>query len=181
MIGIVGCTNDLSEKNESDVILVMLSIAADEGSGPGSGVGSVLLSDVVSEGSVFNDNATMTIEALAKNPATTNLGRYNDVMFESYEVKYWRSDGHSVEGVDVPFRITGPLAILLPCPGTTQVPIVVVRHAAKVEPPLKNLRGSGGLSILTVFADITLYGKTLNGKVVQVMGRLQITFADFGD
>ncbi len=57
----------------------------------------------------------------------------------------------------------------------------VVRHAAKMEPPLRNLAtGNGGESIITCIAEITVHGRSLAGDVVSASGRLQITFANFG-
>jgi hypothetical protein len=58
---------------------------------------------------------------------------------------------------------------------------VIVRHEAKLEPPLRNMRGGGGLDILHTIANITLHGRTTSGKAVQVQGRLEVTFADFAD
>ena len=65
--------------------------------------------------------------------------------------------------------------------------IVVVRHQAKEEPPLRNLRfntglgSGGGTDLFTVIAEITVHGRTGNGRAVSTMGRLQINFADFAD
>jgi hypothetical protein len=80
-------------------------------------------------------------------------------------------------------RITGPVNILVHATDESEVdiPIVVVRHQAKFEPPLRNLRGLGGALVLTCIAEITLHGTTTSGDVVTATGRLQINFADFAD
>ena len=53
--------------------------------------------------------------------------------------------------------------------------------------PLRNLRfnaglgSGGGTDLFTVIAEITVHGRTGNGRAVSTMGRLQINFADFAD
>jgi hypothetical protein len=65
-----------------------------------------------------------------------------------------------------------------------------VRHQAKLEPPLANLRG-GTLTdtffqlpngaVLTTIAEITIFGETVQGKALKAVGNVQVTFADFPD
>jgi len=62
--------------------------------------------------------------------------------------------------------------------GTSTFPLEVVRRQAKVEPPLSSIFQT---ALLTVMAEITLYGETVSGQTVSASGRLQIDFADFGD
>jgi hypothetical protein len=57
----------------------------------------------------------------------------------------------------------------------------VVRHQAKLEPPLKNLTGFGGLGFISTVAEITLWGRDQNGNEVVATAFLDIHFADFGD
>jgi hypothetical protein len=103
----------------------------------------------------------------------------NDVVLESYEVHYVRSDGRSTEGVDVPVRFTGSVTQVVPSGSIIAVSFIIVRHQAKREAPLLNMAGSGGSELLTVTAHFTLYGHTTAGKAVSASGRLMITFADF--
>jgi hypothetical protein len=117
------------------------------------------------------------VQALNKNPN----GSAEDaqmVLLESYQVTYSRSDGRGTEGIDVPYRITGTLAQTVPVGATVTFPLEVVRRQAKLEPPLSNIYQT---TILTVSANVTLYGKTVSGQLVSASGRLQIDFADFGD
>jgi len=58
------------------------------------------------------------------------------------------------------------------------VPIEVVRRQAKLEPPLDNISQT---TVLTVSAQVTLFGKTISDKRVSAQARFQIDFADFGD
>jgi hypothetical protein len=174
------------------VLLRINKIQAQEGgAGGGSGTGDVLNSDVCCP--IVNDNATITVELVTKNPflgtGPTNQGDLNDVFIESYEVRYFRTDGRNQEGVDVPYRITGPVATLVNLGTTNTFGIVVVRHQAKSEPPLRNLVNvfseAGtiqlpGAGILTAVAEITIRGRTTAGKAVEAKGSLQINFADYG-
>jgi hypothetical protein len=179
-----GCTADFAEQSEADVILRISKIVGLAGESEEEG--DVLLSDVIP---VFNDNALITFQNIAKNPNVPNGGGiFNDVFLERYEVRFFRSDGRNTEGVDVPFRFTGAMATLVPVGGgTVQAAILLVRHTAKLEPPLRNLAfltpivNGGGQGILTVIAEMTFHGRTTSGKAVSTVGRLTITFADFGD
>ena len=95
-----------------------------------------------------NDNAIVTVERLPQEQQRRPGPRApsSDVFLERYEVRYFRTDGRDVEGVDVPFRITGPMGT---CASTRSrratrsrptAIITIVRHQAKLEPPLRNLR-----------------------------------------
>ena len=58
----------------------------------------------------------------------------------------------------------------------------IVRHQAKLEPPLKNLAGAGGgLGFISTIAEITFYGHDQNGNEVSVTGRMDVQFGDFAD
>ena len=179
-----GCNPDWVTQDESQVVLRIVNIVAETGGGGAdSGVGSVLNSDVSVEGSIFNDNATLTVDLIAKNRSLTDAGPANDVLLQRYEVNYIRSDGRNTQGVDVPVRISGPLNVLVHSANedTETVGIVVVRHQAKAEPPLRNLGAGGGALVLTCIAEITIHGTTTAGEAVTATGRLQINFADFAD
>jgi len=141
--------------------------------------GSPILSDIVSPGNtVVNCDVTVTAEAFMKNPGV-QAGNYDTVTLSSYKVNYTRSDGQNVQGVNVPYETTGPVTVsLTPEGGGAQFPITLVRHQAKIEPPLKNITG---LDIVTMSAQVTLYGHTQAGDGVQAAGSVQVTFADFAD
>jgi hypothetical protein len=176
-LALAACTPDFVTNDQSEVVLQMVSIDGKAG-GAGSGSGANALNSDVDP--VFDDIAEIGLAALPKN-ASNNLiaGEFQDVLVERYEVHYIRSDGRAEEGVDVPFHITGNLSQTVPFRGTATVVIDVVRHQAKLEPPLLNLV-SGGSLVITCFADITLHGRTTTGAAVTTNGRLQINFANFG-
>ena len=183
----MGCTPDFVENNEADVILRMVRVIGQPGAEDQED-GDVLFSDVCC--AIINDNIQVEVELILKNPNVILQGQFNDVNLERYEIRYIRSDGRNVEGVDVPYRISAAMSSALVLTGSSaQVSIVGVRHQAKLEPPLKNLEGVflgdsgrfvfGGAGILTTTGEITVLGRTTSGKVVRAVGRIQIVFADF--
>jgi hypothetical protein len=180
------CTPDFATESEADVILRISKILGLAGEDEDEG--DVLFSDVTP---IFNDNARITFQNIPKNANGPLLGQFNDVFMERYEVVYFRTDGRNVEGVDVPYRFTGGMATLVPAGGEAEAVIMVVRHQAKEEPPLRNLAflpqvnvnngAGGGQGIITVIAEITFHGRTTNNRAVTTSGRLTISFADFAD
>jgi hypothetical protein len=172
-----GCTPDFGETGNAPVLLRIVSIATEEGENAEEG--AFLNSDVTP---IFNDNAVVTLEVLPKNPRLGGDLRLQDVLVERYEVRYIRSDGLDTEGIDVPFRISGGLSVLVPAGEDAEVAFVLVRHQAKFEPPLSNLRGAfGGENVLSTTAEITLHGRTTAGQAVSTRGFVRINFADFAD
>ena len=186
----VGCTPEWARENNSDQVMHISSIETEAGLGDGGG--SVLHSDICCP--VVSDTAIVNIQLTRKNNAAagTVLG---DVYLTRYEVRYFRTDGRNVEGVDVPYRITGPLSQNIHPAGAGEhsagaVTIDVVRHQAKLESPLANLRqaivtdsgafGTSGAGLLTVIAEITVFGRQVNDRALSAKGQVQITFANFG-
>jgi hypothetical protein len=187
-----GCVPDWAQNNASPFILEIASITNSAGALP-------ILSDVASDsGSIFNDEARVTVNAFRKNN-NPDLGTspVEHIYLESYEVRYFRTDGRDQEGVDVPFRTTGALGNVrfhTPGPGgngevEATVSVTVVRHQAKLEPPLRNLAsvtltdtsalGFSGPGVLTCIAEITIRGRTVQGDVMRAVGRVNVTFANF--
>ena len=167
-----GCTPDWAKNGSSQVVLLMTAIND----------GAPLDSDVViSNGGICPDIVALRLENHFKNPGVVNTGFRHDITVERYEVHYFRSDGRNVEGLDVPYSITGNLAQEVIEESAATLNLEVVRRQAKLEPPLRNLV-TGGAVVLTAFADITLHARTTTGEVTNpVSARLQIDFANFGD
>lgn len=177
-----GCTPGFVTSNQADVLLTLTSIVGVAGAGPDKDEDSAFLqSDVVTEGGVINDSAKVKVRSDVKNQGSLTTGDFNDVVLERYDVKWTRTDGHNVQGVDVPYDFSGPLALRVSPGAESEAAFTIVRHEAKLEEPLRNMRGGGGLDILHTIANITLHGRTISGKVVEVSGRLEVTFADFAD
>lgn len=177
-LGLTGCTPDWARENSGSYIMEIASIAP-----------STLYSDVVSDsGSVSQDDADVDVNIVRKNNSgSLSVSPLEHVYLDSYEVRYFRTDGRNVEGVDVPYRTSGPLGnvrLHTPSGGGGEVDVVVtipiVRHQAKLEPPLKNLQHGGSAIILTCIAEITIYGHQLDGgQGLKASGRTQVTFGDF--
>ena len=194
-VSMVGCVPDWARENETGILM---EIAGIEGRPGVEGIddGSILMSDVTP---VFNDDALVTVNVYRKNPTVSATSPLEHVRLESYQVRFLRSDGHNVEGVDVPHRITGPLTSVRFHPPTdtgeveAEVVITVVRHQAKVEPPLINLRDFlvssttglpllSGQGIITTIAEITVYARQVTtGEPLSATGRFQVTFANFAN
>ena len=187
-LSLAGCVPQWARDNDSDLIMRISDVSLESGS---QGEGSILLSDV---SDTFNDDATLTVELLRKNPRAPSVP-VEDVVLESYQVRFFRTDGQNREGVDVPFRFTGPLHTRIHAPSTiaetsADVVVSVVRHQAKQEPPLKNMIGVngdngrlliGGQVIVTMVAEITIFGRTTNDRTLTATTQAQVTFADFAD
>jgi hypothetical protein len=178
-----GCgVPDYVTDNTADVVLRVTDING----------GSPLTSDVDVDGLAAPDTVSLSVAVRAKNLRTEAPSIPNAVFLERYEVYYVRSDGRGVEGLDVPFRISGSLTGVddVRNTGGSTFNVEVVRAQAKLEPPLRNLRRTnpdnsdlegGGALIITMFAHVTVYGRTVSGEVVQDSGDLQIDFADWPD
>jgi hypothetical protein len=165
-LALAGCSADYVEQNQSSVLLLVESVNS----------GEPLLSDVNVDGAVVNCLGTVGVSVRAKNPANP-VNPVNDVRILRYEVSYRRSDGRGVPGVDVPYTISGNLTVTAPAGGgVTTFSLDLVRHQAKLVPPLSNITG---LQVVTMFADVTLTGQTIAQQTVSGRGSVQITFADF--
>jgi len=193
------CTPDFATQDKSNVILRITNVTGSPGGDQDAG--DVLFSDVCC--AIINDNATLTFTAFLKNQNLTEINpilpdnNVESVFLERYEVSYFRSDGRNTEGVDVPYRISGAMSGMIQATPAkpASVSIVVVRHQAKLEPPLRNLKGVfgqlaaalpstgtiqfGGSGIITTVAEITVHGRTMSGHAVMAQTQLEITFADF--
>jgi hypothetical protein len=189
---VVSCTPDWARQNETGLIM---EIARVQSGGTGATTGTAsdfILSDI---SNFQNDNALLTVNVFRKNPTVASTSALEHVRLERYEVRFTRSDGRNVEGVDVPFRTTGPLNLRFHTPTGTeeveqQLAIVLVRQQAKIEPPLRNLVGVfgqpitalqfSGPGVITTTAEITLHAaQVVTGEGLTASARVPVIFADF--
>lgn len=177
VLGTSTCVPDWAKNGESQVVLLMTAING------GNWIDSDVLSGSRGEFQfVCPDFVPLRVENHFKNPNVTATGFRHDVTIERYEVHYFRSDGRNVEGVDVPYTISGNVAQEIIEESAAVLNIEVVRRQAKLEPPLANLAGGGGALIVTMFADVTIHARTTTGEITNpVTARLQIDFADYAD
>lgn len=176
-----GCVNDFAKVGTGDVILLVVAING----------GTPLDSDVTDfnpatgDGGPVRDLADVTLAARSKNPTQNNTVYTRAMLLERYEVRYFRTDGRNTEGVDVPHRFAGNLSAAIDIGDSDKnvtLPVEVVRLAAKIEPPLKNMAGGGGAIVMSVMAEISIYGRTIaSGDVVKATGNLQINFSDYAE
>ena len=90
-------------------------------------------------------------------------------------MRYRLLNGRNTPGVDVPHPVRGALTLTVPTGGLGTGVFELVRHIAKVEPPL----GAIGTVVLTTIADVTFYGRDQAGNRVSTSGSVQINFANF--
>lgn len=196
-VSMVGCVPDWARQNQTGLFMEIAQIVGLRGGEAGGTAGSVLYSDV---SEWINDDARVTVNVYRLNPNVQSTSALEHLRLESYEVRYFRSDGRNTEGVDVPYRITGPInAVRFHTPTGTgeieaEVVINLVRQTAKREPPLMNLMMTSlapvprnpllltGQGIITTFAEITVYARQVTtGEALRASGRVQVMFADFVD
>jgi hypothetical protein len=181
---LVSSCGDLTREGTASSYLIMTALQGANGAKPGT-FSSTVLSDVVtvvdSVPSTFNDPGQATLQLALKDPGPSNSPNVpsvnNSITLTQYHVQYVRSDGHNIQGVDVPFAFDSGLTVTVS--GTSTVAFTLVRHTAKEEAPLETLRS--GSPPLTVVAQVTFYGRDQTGREVSVSGNIEITFSNFGD
>jgi hypothetical protein len=189
VISASACGSEMLRTGRSPVYLVVMNTLGQPGSGEDS---AFLLSDVetiveqtidgktVRVPTYINDNATVTLTAELKNPSIAATA-INNVTITRYHVNFRRSDGRNTPGVDVPYPIDGGLGVTV-TPGTnTEVALEIVRHQAKLESPLRQLRSLGSQGFISTIAEITLYGRDQNGNEVSATANMDVQFGDFAD
>ena len=178
--GGVSC-GDVARQGRAPVFLVIDSLQAANGSDPGTFF-SVLLSDVETAGSFFNDPGQVVLRIVPKDiggTAPTVLSTNNEVTITRYHVSYRRADGRNTQGVDVPYAFDGVATGTLG-PGTSlTLGFQLVRNVAKKESPLVQLVTNP--VIITMIADVTFYGQDRVGNDVSAIGSIQIDFGNFAD
>ena len=150
----------------------------------GAAGSTTVFSDVLTDGSIINDNAVANVNAQIYNPAkTADISYFNNVVVDQIDVEFKRTDGRNVEGVDVPYRFTQPMNMLVVVDTPLEIPFVLIRHVAKLEAPLLALREVPSQSfVLQLVAKVTLNGKDLGGhRVAPVTGYLSVWCANFAD
>jgi hypothetical protein len=145
---------------------------------------SSLQSDVVTDGSIFEDPGRVILSLGLKDPGTaespTAPTTANFITVTRYRVRYLRSDGRNTPGVDVPYPFDGAMTATVGDAGTTAI-LTLVRIQAKIESPLAGLVAQGGQLAISTIAEVTFYGEDQAGRDVSVTGNISVTFADWAD
>jgi hypothetical protein len=182
-------------QGRSPVYLVIDSLQATPGSKPGSFSGT-LNSDVITNvrtpapcsaatpcPTIFNDLGSVSLRSSLKDVGTTTSPAApttnNDVTINRYHVTYRRADGRNTPGVDVPYGFDGAATGTIRTGGSLALTFEIVRHAAKEESPLVQLRDSP--TIISTITDVTFYGQDQVGNEISVTGSILIDFGNFGD
>jgi hypothetical protein len=173
--------NPLENDSQSSTLLVVESMMGTDASGTAA---SFLQSDVVtSTGIIYADAAKATLRASFLDPAPIiKPSGYSDIVLDRYIVSYFRSDGRSQEGVDVPYSFEGALTQVVKVNSTATLSFIIVREVAKLEPPLVSLaKGGVGEAVIEMTAKVDFYGHDLLNNKVTATGYLTIFFANFAD
>lgn len=174
-----GCHSKVTE-GRSAVYLIMQDLA-----GAKSGTTeftNVLRSDVSGKnGTIWEDNGRVILQVALKDVTSpTGPTTNNFVTINRYHVTFRRSDGRNTQGVDVPYAFDGAITFTVTGQATTGV-FTLVRPQAKLEAPLRALRGGGGALLISTLADVTFYGFDQTGTEVSITGTMSVNFADWAD
>ena len=176
LIAASSACGEFTREGRSPVVLVVDSLFVNDDQG-------TLNSDVLTKGSTLNDMAEVQMRVILKDPGapgvTVNPTLLNAVTITRYRVEYRRTDGRSVQGVDVPYAFDSAMTITVPSDGTGTTTFQLVRHSAKEESPLRAL--SSNFDIISTIATVTFYGHDQAGNDISATALIGIDFADFAD
>lgn len=176
------CTSTVTD-SKSNSYLIIDRLAATPG-GTDEAAETRLQSDVLTNGSVFEDAGVVTFRMALKDAGATSPSATtpnNFITVNRYRVVYSRADGRNTPGVDVPHPFDGAFTVTVGGEGAVTATFPLVRVQAKAEPPLRNLIGNFGQGVISVIADVTFYGHDQTGRAVSVAGKISINFADWAD
>jgi hypothetical protein len=180
ILALAAC-NPLEDGSKSSTFIVVENMQGTDETGKSA---SFLASDVVSStGVIFADVASATVRASLLDPAPIlKPSGYSDIVLDRYIVSYFRTDGKRQEGVDVPYTFEGSLTQVVKVGATSTFSFVIVREAAKMEPPLVALaKGAVGEGIIEMTARVDFYGHDLINNKVSATGYLSVRFANYAD
>jgi hypothetical protein len=180
---VTSACGDTVTQGRASSYLVIDNLTAASGAETGT-FSNTLASDVVTNGTVFEDTGQVNLRIAMKNPGTTESpttpSPINEITVNRYRVSYTRADGRNTPGVDVPYAFDGAATGTVNESGTT-LTFVLVRAQAKLEAPLKALAGGGSSVVISTIAQVTFYGRDQAGNDASVSGTISVNFADWGD
>jgi len=180
--GLVSGCSETVRTGQASSYLVLQRLEGASGADSASQFQSVLRSDVLSKGTIFEDNGRVTLSIAMKDVTNpTKPSDNNLITLNRYRVEYRRTDGRNTPGEDVPYPVEGGMGATVG-EQTTSIVFTLVRAQAKLEKPLVTLAGNnGGALIISTIADVTFFGKDQTGRDVTVTGSMSINFADWAD
>jgi hypothetical protein len=184
LLALAGCVAKENDSTSASFLVIRSLTGNDLDGTEGS---TTVFSDVLTDGSIVNDNGVASVEARTYNPVEDSdahdITYYMNVIVDQVDVEFMRTDGRNVEGVDVPYRFTQPVNMLVAIGDKVDLSFVLIRHVAKLEPPLFALREVPNQGkILELVAKVTLHGKDLGGhRVNPVSGYITVWCGNFAD
>jgi hypothetical protein len=177
LAGASAACSDFIRQDRSPVTLIIDRLEA--APGEESIFEGVLLSDVLTGGSAFEDTGRVTMRLIMKDVGTAP-SPVNSVTINRYRVRYVRADGRNTPGVDVPFPFDSAVTFTVPASGGTVSQLFdLTRHVSKFEAPLGALAGS--FVIISTIAEVTFFGHDQAGNELSVSGNIGVNFGDFAD
>ena len=173
------------DDSTSASFLVITSLTGNDLAGKAGS--TTVFSDVITNGSIINDSAVAVVTALTYNPTEDSeehdITYYMNVIVDQVDVEFMRTDGKNTEGVDVPYHFSQPMNMLVEVDKTASIPFILIRHVAKMESPLIQLRDFPSEEfVLQLVAKVTMHGKDLAGhRIAPVSGYLTVWCANFAD
>ena len=180
----VSSCGDQTREGTAASYLIIATMEAASGADPttfGTGLASDVITVKDNVATIFSDPGRVTLKLGLKDPGPASSPvtptQNNWITLTQYHVEYVRSDGHNIQGVDVPYAFDGGLGATVSA--DTTVGFTLVRNQAKAEAPLGALQANG--IVLSTIARVTFYGHDQTGREVSVTGNIDVTFANFGD
>ncbi|HEY8535216.1 MAG TPA: hypothetical protein VIL25_02170 [Vicinamibacterales bacterium] len=178
-----GCSSTVRE-GRSPAYLIIEAIEAASGHEDGE-FSMELSSDVVTKGTPFEDlgraRFRLGLRDIGAPGSPTEPTSNNFITITRYRVRYIRSDGRNVEGVDVPYTFDGAGTVTVGPSNSTDFVFVLVRAQAKRESPLRELVGGGDAQMISTVAEVTFYGRDQVGNEVEAKGLISVNFGDWAD
>jgi len=175
----------LQREGQGSSYLIVGAMDAAPGLDP-STFGGTLASDVLtvvnSAPTMFNDLGRVRMVLAMKDPGTadspTKPTTANYITLTQYRVRFIRSDGRNVQGVDVPYGFDGGMTMTV---GESEVSgsFTLVRNIAKDEAPLRALAVNG--LIISTIAEVTFYGHDQTGREMSATASISVDFGNFAD
>jgi len=185
LVGLLGAAScgDVVRQGRGSTYLILDELAGASGADSSPTFATVMQSDVVTKGSVFEDPGRVRVRLAFKDVTGPTEPTSNQaITINRYRVVYRRADGRNTQGVDVPYAFDGGVTFTV---ANAQTPSVatfsIVRAQAKLESPLVKLAGGGGALLISAIAEVTFFGRDQTGNDVSVTGTISINFADWAD
>lgn len=180
LVAISGCNSIENLTNSSSKLIIESITGTDLTGNAGS---SIAFCDVIqSNGSIINDNGTVTMRAVTLDPLATSTTYYQDVIVDQIDIEYSRAEGLNVEGRDVPYRFSQRVTGRVEIGGSMELGFVLIQHTAKLESPLVDLVNGTQEHVLKLEARITIHSRDVAGNRLEpAVGYISVWCSNFSD